>query len=54
MPLVGSVRSAFRKLLGRPLIDAKEIDDAKGRDAKYYAYTYKHVNVDRDFKKPRP
>jgi hypothetical protein len=52
MPLVSSVRSAYRKLLGRPLIDAKRLDDAK-RDPKYYA-TDTHVNVDRDFKKPRP
>ena len=53
MPLVSSVRSACQELLGRPLIDAKKIDDAK-RDPKYYAYTGRHVNVDRDFKKSRP
>ena len=38
MPLVGSVR--------------KKIDDAK-RDPKYYAYTGRDVNVNRDFRKPR-
>jgi hypothetical protein len=59
MPLVGSVRSALRKLLGHHPLDQRgglagshkfhdERTRVLGPDG------YGHVNVDRNFRKPRP
>ena len=55
MSFVSRVRSAYRKLPGRPPYDPKKLHDAKKRDPKYhYSYTGKHLDADRDFKKPKP
>ncbi len=50
MRLVSSVRSAYRKLFGRPPYGPQKLYEAKRRDPSYHGYT--GVNVDRDFKKP--
>jgi hypothetical protein len=56
MPLVSSVRNAYRKLLGRGPYDPQKLDDAKRRDklTKQFPNPDWNVNVERDFRKPRP
>ena len=59
MPLVSAVRSAYRKLLRRhPLDDRGGLSSShKFHDVRTSVHGpdgYGHVNVDLDFKKPKP
>jgi hypothetical protein len=54
MPLVGSVRSACRKLFGRPPLDPQKLKGVKDRSMGAYVVPGGNMHHDRDFKKPKP